>query len=206
MIASCNAVHPGRLMWLILMSACTSRPAISAWPRSAARIRPVPLKESLESTSARCFSAISSRSRYPPLVEIRYALWTVLSLALTSAPSAISARARRRSLCQAALINCSFSRACCFGPSLAGGLSVGWAAGRLVTVGLLKVADRLGCCDGPDAAGVSALQAVTAKTAAARTADMRMGLIDQPPRSTVRPSSLIGNHTHTARLVAEREE
>jgi hypothetical protein len=57
------------------------------------------------------------------------------------------------------LINCSFS----------------WA----YTVELLKVADGLGCCDGPDAVGCSALQALTAKTAAARTADVRMGLIDQ---------------------------
>jgi hypothetical protein len=112
-------------------------------------------------------------------VEIRYALWTVLSLALTSAPSAISARARRRSLCQAAVINCWFSRACCFGSSLAGGLTVSGAAGRLVRVGLLTVADGLGCCDGPETVGFSALQAVAAKTAVASTADIRMGLTDQ---------------------------
>jgi hypothetical protein len=41
------------------------------------------------------------------------------------------------------------------------------------------VADGLGCCDGPDTVGVSALQAVTVKTATARAADMRMGLMDQ---------------------------
>ena len=39
-------------MWLILISAWISRPTMSAWPRSAARINPVPLKESFESTSA----------------------------------------------------------------------------------------------------------------------------------------------------------
>ena len=45
--------------------ACTSRPTTAAWPRSAARIRPVPLKLSFESTSAPCRS-VSSAARGSP--------------------------------------------------------------------------------------------------------------------------------------------
>ena len=66
-----QAVQPRLLMWSISILASTSRPAMSAWPRSAARISPVPLKESLESTSAPCSSVRFSSSRYPSLVEMR---------------------------------------------------------------------------------------------------------------------------------------
>ena len=49
----------------------SSRPTTSAWPRSAARISPVPSKLSSEPTSAPWRSTSSSSSRCPSLVAIR---------------------------------------------------------------------------------------------------------------------------------------
>ena len=70
MIASCSAVQPSRLTWSRSTPARTSRPATSAWPRSAARIRPVPLKSPWRSLAHRGEGSSSSR-RYPSLVAIR---------------------------------------------------------------------------------------------------------------------------------------
>src|SRR5215217_3512314 len=108
---------------------------------------------------------------------MRYALWTVVSLALTSAPWAIRVRARRRSLSQAALINCSFSLACSLASGLADRFFVGSVLGPLVAAGLAEVAGEVGCSDGRDAAGAPPLHAVMARTTVARTANWRIGLI-----------------------------
>ena len=101
----------------------------------------------------------------------------MLSLAFTSAPRAIRARARRRSLSQAAAINCSFSRACSFALSFAAGVLVGGELGRLVAVGPVEVADEAGCSEAPGVVESPALQDALANMTAARTAKERIGLI-----------------------------
>ena len=79
------------------------------YPRSAARISPVPLNRSLAFTSAPLESVSSSNRGSSPisLVASRYALSCDASLAFTSAPRSIRRRAASTSLAAAAASSCA---------------------------------------------------------------------------------------------------
>jgi len=135
----------------------------------------------------------------------------VLSVALTSAPRAISRWARRRSFFHAAAISCSLSLCCSFASGLAGSL-FGWELGWLVDVGLAGAGVDAACSDGLDVAASSPLQAAVARTITVKIANERMSLIVLPmmpgltapmrDRSSLSAVTNPSEQDHPVRLVA----
>ena len=115
--ASCRAVQPRLLTWSRVIPACTRRPTIAAWPRSAARMSPVPSKESwaLDVGTVGPGSAPAARG-VPRWWRSGRRSARCRPAWLTSAPARISRRAAATSSRQAAAIRASSRRRCSRGP------------------------------------------------------------------------------------------